>query len=211
MPGKLKVKIVAGRHLPVMDRASDLTDAFVEVGGRGGALRPGREEEESGGGGGGGPAARFASSPRTCRLAHGAEAPAGLFRGDRGREEEQGSHRPRGAPPAGRPRCGDRCCRGHVCCRGALPGTLPAAAPLSSPAVGRVSSLRSQPDRCSAVCILLRGGDRPTSAGARWVSTARKRPGAPWARARRGVCKAMFVLPLGVSFSWQSCRIWMSF
>uniref|UniRef100_A0A8C9EVD6 C2 calcium dependent domain containing 5 n=1 Tax=Pavo cristatus TaxID=9049 RepID=A0A8C9EVD6_PAVCR len=30
MPGKLKVKIVAGRHLPVMDRASDLTDAFVE-------------------------------------------------------------------------------------------------------------------------------------------------------------------------------------
>lgn len=32
MPGKLKVKIVAGRHLPVMDRASDLTDAFVEVG-----------------------------------------------------------------------------------------------------------------------------------------------------------------------------------
>lgn len=36
MPGKLKVKIVAGRHLPVMDRASDLTDAFVEVW-RGGA------------------------------------------------------------------------------------------------------------------------------------------------------------------------------
>ena len=34
MPGKLKVKIVAGRHLPVMDRASDLTDAFVEVGAR---------------------------------------------------------------------------------------------------------------------------------------------------------------------------------
>uniref|UniRef100_A0A8C4X6L3 C2 calcium dependent domain containing 5 n=1 Tax=Erpetoichthys calabaricus TaxID=27687 RepID=A0A8C4X6L3_ERPCA len=31
MPGKLKVKICAGRHLPVMDRASDLTDAFVEV------------------------------------------------------------------------------------------------------------------------------------------------------------------------------------
>ncbi|XP_068046586.1 C2 domain-containing protein 5 isoform X9 [Anomalospiza imberbis] len=31
MPGRLKVKIVAGRHLPVMDRASDLTDAFVEV------------------------------------------------------------------------------------------------------------------------------------------------------------------------------------
>ncbi|MGH0158010.1 UNVERIFIED_CONTAM: hypothetical protein FKN15_034672 [Acipenser sinensis] len=30
MPGKLKVRIVAGRHLPVMDRASDLTDAFVE-------------------------------------------------------------------------------------------------------------------------------------------------------------------------------------
>ena len=33
MPGKLKAKIVAGRHLPVMDRASDLTDAFVEVSG----------------------------------------------------------------------------------------------------------------------------------------------------------------------------------
>uniref|UniRef100_A0A3B1ID34 C2 domain-containing protein 5 n=1 Tax=Astyanax mexicanus TaxID=7994 RepID=A0A3B1ID34_ASTMX len=31
MPGKLKAKIVAGRHLPIMDRASDLTDAFVEV------------------------------------------------------------------------------------------------------------------------------------------------------------------------------------
>uniref|UniRef100_A0A8D0CFY4 C2 calcium dependent domain containing 5 n=1 Tax=Scleropages formosus TaxID=113540 RepID=A0A8D0CFY4_SCLFO len=31
MPGKLKAKILAGRHLPVMDRASDLTDAFVEV------------------------------------------------------------------------------------------------------------------------------------------------------------------------------------
>ncbi|KAM9481862.1 C2 domain-containing protein 5 isoform 1-T1 [Clarias gariepinus] len=31
MPGKLKAKIMAGRHLPVMDRASDLTDAFVEV------------------------------------------------------------------------------------------------------------------------------------------------------------------------------------
>ncbi|XP_077425759.1 C2 domain-containing protein 5 isoform X11 [Vanacampus margaritifer] len=31
MPGKLKAKIVAGRHLPIMDRASELTDAFVEV------------------------------------------------------------------------------------------------------------------------------------------------------------------------------------
>ncbi|KAJ8299297.1 hypothetical protein KUTeg_023357 [Tegillarca granosa] len=31
MPGKLKVKVVAGRDLPVMDRSSDLTDAFVEV------------------------------------------------------------------------------------------------------------------------------------------------------------------------------------
>ncbi|XP_066275189.1 LOW QUALITY PROTEIN: C2 domain-containing protein 5-like [Branchiostoma lanceolatum] len=31
MPGKLKVRIVAGRDLPIMDRASDLTDAFVEV------------------------------------------------------------------------------------------------------------------------------------------------------------------------------------
>lgn len=41
MPGKLKVKIVAGRHLPVMDRASDLTDAFVEVCGRRGMPGPG--------------------------------------------------------------------------------------------------------------------------------------------------------------------------
>ena len=31
MPGKLKVRIVAARDLPVMDRASELTDAFVEV------------------------------------------------------------------------------------------------------------------------------------------------------------------------------------
>ncbi|XP_041367156.1 C2 domain-containing protein 5-like [Gigantopelta aegis] len=31
MPGKLKIRIVAARSLPVMDRASDLTDAFVEV------------------------------------------------------------------------------------------------------------------------------------------------------------------------------------
>ncbi|XP_014661687.1 PREDICTED: C2 domain-containing protein 5-like [Priapulus caudatus] len=31
MPGKLKVKVIEGRNLPVMDRASDLTDAFVEV------------------------------------------------------------------------------------------------------------------------------------------------------------------------------------
>lgn len=38
MPGKLKAKIVAGRHLPVMDRASDLTDAFVEVSDAGGSI-----------------------------------------------------------------------------------------------------------------------------------------------------------------------------
>lgn len=31
MPGKVKVRIVAGRNLPVMDRASDTCDAFVEV------------------------------------------------------------------------------------------------------------------------------------------------------------------------------------
>lgn len=31
MPGKVRVKIVAGRNLPVMDRSSDTTDAFVEV------------------------------------------------------------------------------------------------------------------------------------------------------------------------------------
>ncbi len=31
MPAKLKVRVVAGRDLPVMDRASELTDAFVEV------------------------------------------------------------------------------------------------------------------------------------------------------------------------------------
>lgn len=63
MPGKLKVKIVAGRHLPVMDRASDLTDAFVEVCGRGGTPGPGA---------GGRPPPRA----RTCRRPRGAEAPA---------------------------------------------------------------------------------------------------------------------------------------
>ena len=31
MPGKIKVKIIAGRNLPVMDRSSDTTDAYVEV------------------------------------------------------------------------------------------------------------------------------------------------------------------------------------
>ncbi|XP_033116484.1 C2 domain-containing protein 5-like [Anneissia japonica] len=31
MPGKLKVRIIAARDLPIMDRASDLADAFVEV------------------------------------------------------------------------------------------------------------------------------------------------------------------------------------
>ncbi|KAK3887377.1 hypothetical protein Pmani_012068 [Petrolisthes manimaculis] len=31
MPGKVKVRILAGRNLPVMDRSSDTTDAYVEV------------------------------------------------------------------------------------------------------------------------------------------------------------------------------------
>lgn len=31
MPAKIKVKIVAGRDFPIMDRASDLADPFVEV------------------------------------------------------------------------------------------------------------------------------------------------------------------------------------
>jgi len=31
MPGKLKVRIMAAHDLPVMDRASELTDAFAEV------------------------------------------------------------------------------------------------------------------------------------------------------------------------------------
>lgn len=31
MPGKVRVKIIAGRNLPVMDRSSDTTDAFVEI------------------------------------------------------------------------------------------------------------------------------------------------------------------------------------
>lgn len=31
MPAIIKVKILEGRDLPVMDRASDLTDAFVEL------------------------------------------------------------------------------------------------------------------------------------------------------------------------------------
>ena len=31
MPGKVKVRVLSGRQLPVMDRASDTTDAFAEV------------------------------------------------------------------------------------------------------------------------------------------------------------------------------------
>nr|XP_022293982.1 C2 domain-containing protein 5-like isoform X2 [Crassostrea virginica] len=31
MPGKVKVRVLAGRGLPVMDRSTDLTDAYVEV------------------------------------------------------------------------------------------------------------------------------------------------------------------------------------
>ncbi|XP_058806440.1 C2 domain-containing protein 5 isoform X2 [Phymastichus coffea] len=31
MPGKIKVKVLAGRNLPVMDRSSDTTDAYVEI------------------------------------------------------------------------------------------------------------------------------------------------------------------------------------
>lgn len=31
MPGKVKVRILAGRNLPVMDKSSDTSDAFVEV------------------------------------------------------------------------------------------------------------------------------------------------------------------------------------
>jgi hypothetical protein len=31
MPGKVKVKILAARNLPVMDRGSDTTDAYVEI------------------------------------------------------------------------------------------------------------------------------------------------------------------------------------
>jgi Ca2+-dependent lipid-binding protein len=31
MPGKLKVRVLCARHLPVMDRSSENTDAFAEV------------------------------------------------------------------------------------------------------------------------------------------------------------------------------------
>lgn len=31
MPGKVRVKIIAGRNLPVMDRSNDSTDAYVEI------------------------------------------------------------------------------------------------------------------------------------------------------------------------------------
>lgn len=31
MPAKVKVKVVAGRDLPVMDKSSDTTDAYVEL------------------------------------------------------------------------------------------------------------------------------------------------------------------------------------
>ncbi len=32
MPGIVRVKVVSARDLPIMDRSSELTDAFVEVG-----------------------------------------------------------------------------------------------------------------------------------------------------------------------------------
>ena len=32
MPGIVQVKVVSARDLPIMDRSSELTDAFVEVG-----------------------------------------------------------------------------------------------------------------------------------------------------------------------------------
>ena len=31
MPGKVKVRVLSARHLPVMDRSSENTDAFAEV------------------------------------------------------------------------------------------------------------------------------------------------------------------------------------
>ncbi len=31
MPGIVKVKVLSARDLPIMDRSSELTDAFVEV------------------------------------------------------------------------------------------------------------------------------------------------------------------------------------
>lgn len=31
MPGKVKVKVLAGRNLPIMDRGSLTTDAYVEI------------------------------------------------------------------------------------------------------------------------------------------------------------------------------------
>lgn len=31
MPGTVKVRVISARNLPVMDRATFLTDAFVEV------------------------------------------------------------------------------------------------------------------------------------------------------------------------------------
>ena len=31
MPSKLKVKVIAGRNLPIMDRTAETTDAYVEM------------------------------------------------------------------------------------------------------------------------------------------------------------------------------------
>jgi len=31
MPGKIKVRIICARNLPIMDRGSESSDAFVEV------------------------------------------------------------------------------------------------------------------------------------------------------------------------------------
>jgi hypothetical protein len=31
MPGKIKVRVICARNLPIMDRSSESSDAFVEV------------------------------------------------------------------------------------------------------------------------------------------------------------------------------------
>lgn len=100
MPGKLKVKIVAGRHLPVMDRASDLTDAFVEVCGRGGAPCPGA----AGGGGRLAPRAR-APAAGPARLGHLPGPAAAATGGGVGGLRERLPPPPGTARPGPAPRC----------------------------------------------------------------------------------------------------------
>lgn len=185
MPGKLKVKIVAGRHLPVMDRASDLTDAFVEVCGEG--REGGRERGVA-------PPLR-AAGPRTCRRARAAEAPAG----PRCRSPHPGGN---GGTHRGRAGVSGAAAVRYAAAED-LPGTLPTGAAFSSPApprrvscprgLGRraggwASPGQGQVGECAPQRCCGGGGEHPEPVSA-------------------GVfLKQFLVCPMGVIFSWQPCK-----